>query len=611
MPDVTLPSDSATLVVHGSKTRRALEAFLRREPGGNGLVVLQIDHRIDASSAPAGTVLRTFESYLTEADLERIDSLAAEFASTWYRLRGRDITQLNGISAGACSELDAFFRSVILLKNLECATRALDADGIGRVVLGEGVSVVRWAWEAAARRRNIQVVVLPVDDPPALNWRRPTPSLLALVLRRVGGLLRGAAAAVVPRSTRADAPKFVARAGATVIAVVEGRATCDPWLLELRQAPDLQVERLKPDELRGSVWAKLASLRCFLTYVARRRDLQKNPCFRYGTTDLWDYWQPWVRSQFLDGFPSIHWQGRAFLAWLRRVKPRALVVPWHELSPVAFEAAERLGVVVVALQDSWLPGGHFPAGYRRFVRCHHLMVWGEISASWAVGIQGVRVHSVGHPGAGHGRRASPLPEPGRAEAAHPKKVVLAHQCWGPWSAFHSPLDTNDLWSATAEAARACPDVLFVGKIHPLVDHPNHEWPGRSQEIMDFAAEQRLPNFSVAPLDSSVGETLEQASLLLTYYSLTAVEALLSGVPVAMVNLTAKRDLFPELTQLAGAPAVRTTEELIALVRSLPSGPYTGCDQREDLAPFYEKVFGRPVKVASLISQILAARGSAR
>ena len=179
------------------------------------------------------------------------------------------------------------------------------------------------------------------------------------------------------------------------------------------------------------------------------------------------------------------------------------------------------------------------------------------------------------------------------------------------AAFHSPLDTNDLWLATAAAARACPDVLFVGKIHPLVDDPDHEWPGRSQEIAKFVAEQRLPNFRVAPLDSGVGETLKQTDLVLTYYSLTAVEALIAGVPVAMVNLTSKRDLFPELVQLAGAPVVRTSDELIALVRRLPLRLYTSSYQREDLARFYEKVLGRPVNVAQLISRILSARRGAK
>ena len=129
MPDVTPLSKSSTLVVHGSKTKRALEAFLQREPNGKGLVILQVDQRIDATTAPVGTAFRTFESYLDEVYLEHIDSLAAEFATSWYRHRGRDVTELEGISAGACCELDAFLRAVLLLKNLECATRAFDARG--------------------------------------------------------------------------------------------------------------------------------------------------------------------------------------------------------------------------------------------------------------------------------------------------------------------------------------------------------------------------------------------------------------------------------------------------------------------------------------------------
>ena len=237
------------------------------------------------------------------------------------------------------------------------------------MVVGEGVSVVRWAWEAVARQRNVPATLLPIDEPSSLSWRRPPPSLVDLAVRLFGGILRRAATAVSSHTSCVYPQKFVARTGATVIAVVEGRPTCDPWLLDLRKAPDLQVERLQPSRLRPPAWSKVTSLRFLWTYLARRRRLQHSPCFRHGTINLWDYWQPWVRGQFLEGLPSIHRQGSAFLAWFRTVKPRALVVPWHELNPIAFHAAERFGIVVVALQDSWLPGGHFPAGYRRFVRC--------------------------------------------------------------------------------------------------------------------------------------------------------------------------------------------------------------------------------------------------
>jgi hypothetical protein len=82
-----------------------------------------------------------------------------------------------------------------------------------------------------------------------------------------------------------------------------------------------------------------------------------------------------------------------------------------------------------------------------------------------------------------------------------------------------------------------------------------------------------------PLDSSAETVLQHTDLVVTYYSLTALEAIARRIPVAMVNLTGKRDLFPELTEILGAESIRCFDDFDAIIQRLdrgegPKGPST-------------------------------------
>jgi hypothetical protein len=601
--------------VYGSKTQKAGERLLVQcEASKVAPIVLEIDRRLERHLAPAGTKFCTYESYLTEDDLEAGDETAAEFARRWYKVGAKDTTVLGGISQGAIQEMGVFLKAVLLFKNLECAYRILTTENIEHVYVGEGVSLVRWAWLAMANKHNTAVTLLPLDHPEATAsplteqvalWRH-WPRRLAGAAWRGLRKLKHVALSLIDG---ADETKPRVQTSRITLAIREGRATCATWFDQLRASPGIDLLPFQnkanfPTRLQkwigGLVWFRWV-------WYRYRQSLRAQPVYTYRNVDIWPYWKGEARQRFTDQFPATHYRAQYLLTWIRQNAIRGLVMPWHELNCLDYEVAQAAGTPLIVFQDSWLPGEHFPPGYRRFMRCHHLLVWGEISASWARHLESVAIHIVGNPKAPTlGLRSCKAIYPGK-EQNRPLTVLLTHQCWGPWTAFHSPLDTNDMWDAFAKAARRLPEVHFVGKIHPLVDHPSHEWPGRSDEIRQWVSAQNLPNFRVLPLQSSMQEGLQEADLVVTYYSLTAVEAQTQGIPVAMMNLTSKRDLFPELVKLGGAPAVRALEDLVSLIMAIQNRAYRLDNATVGLEHFWGKVFGTPENVAQTIYHIVEGR----
>ncbi|MBU0701062.1 hypothetical protein KKE26_07210, partial [bacterium] len=185
-----------------------------------------------------------------------------------------------------------------------------------------------------------------------------------------------------------------------------------------------------------------------------------------------------------------------------------------------------------------------------------------------------------------------------------KEVLFTHQCWGPWSAFHSPLDTNDMFSAFAETAKKMLEIRFIIKVHPLVNHPTHEWPGRSKEIMDWVISQNLSNLSVSPLNSSMSEVFPSVDIVVTYYSLTAVEALMQGKLVIMMNLTKKRDLFPELIEYGVALCARKSSELAECITRLLTDGDLVRKMQEARSRFIADVFAPPKNVEDELLAII-------
>lgn len=608
------------LLVYGSKTQEHAKSLLAGwSESGIRPIILEIDARAPRDLLPEGARLCTYETYLKETDLEILDEKAAEFARQWYRDGSRDVTRMDSISQGAVHELEVFYKAVLLFKNLECARRLIEKERIGEVFLGFGVSLERWAWEAMCGVRGIRVNFLSLDvssqsiiseDDQGVQKRV---SSVRKAIAQIPDFSKMAFKEIFYRKKPADRPSIPH--DKMVLAVQEGRSTCQTWLNQLASCPrfalvDLQSRSNDSNDLQlmilklRFVQLMILKLRFGFMWFCEKKRLKKNPVFRYSDIDIWPYWKHRVQSMIVRDFPYTHEHVKSLVNWLRFNSIKAMVIPWHALSRLHFEAAQSCNIPLIVMQDSWIPGEHFPLGYGHFMRCHHLFVWGDISAGWARQLEGVQIHTVGNPQASTLGDTSDF-EPQKAfDKNGPVNVLLAHQCWGPWTCFHSPLDTNDTWEVFAQAARRLPREKFTGKIHPLVNDPNHEWPGRSDEILKWASNLGLENFSVAPIRSSAQDTLEASHLVVTYYSLIAVEAMTQGIPVAMINVTAKRDLFPELVQVYGAPAIRSVDDLVHLVERIRDVGISADSQTSGGQKLMNKIFGAPVSVVDTVLRIV-------
>ena len=66
----------------------------------------------------------------------------------------------------------------------------------------------------------------------------------------------------------------------------------------------------------------------------------------------------------------------------------------------------------------------------------------------------------------------------------------------------------------------------------------------------------------------------------------------------------ERDLFPELMELSGVPAVRSVEEFVALITDIQNGLYKLNDNNMNIGHFLEKGFGTTVDTAQTVRQIV-------
>ncbi len=576
------------LLVYGSKTKNVSDNLLRRlKETRTPITVIEVDQRVDRALSYDGAVFHTFEDYLSERDLEDIDERAAVFSRSWYRVNDKDVTRFDGVSEGAVLELDVFFRALLIYKNLECASRIFSMRTISHIYIGSGVSIVPEAWKLIARHINIEYTILTPDTETEDKIREK--SIFPRIIAHLKVL-------------KPEHNPVVNSDSKIILATKEGRSTCGTWFDSLRKTETICLTPLKPEKSYNTIFRSLVSFFSYNYYIAVHKNaLRSGNAFTYNGLDIWPLWEPDIKTFFRVLFPLSHLESLSLSAWIKKYRVSGLITTWHEHRRAFFEVARANGIPYIVLQDSWLPGEHFPSGYRRFMLCDHLLVWGEISESWSRHIDGVKTHIVGNP---QSITLNLKKKDVRTSAnGRPMTILLTHQCWGPWTAFHSPLDTNDMWASFAETAKEFPDVGFVGKIHPLVDDVGHEGPGRSAEIMEWAASLSQKNFEVLPLKSSMQEALDGSDVVVTYYSLTAIEALAKGIPVVMMNLTKKRDLFPELVDIGGVTAVHSTEDMIRFVDAIKNKSVDESISSASMEKILEKIFARPVDISSIVLDI--------
>jgi hypothetical protein len=586
----------STYIHFSSKSsEHALHVIERHVTIGKSIHVIEIDQRLPVilrSSTFCSTY--TYEHFLDQNELEDIDKQASIIAENWFYIHGKDITLLNKISVGKTVELLFFYELVLILKNALTAIKLFRGNAIEKFYIGNGVSLKPEVWEKAAKATEINFEHLSKNQD-SLNTSRSSGFLntdkLIYFFQKVSSRLRNTFV-FLPAVFFFEKKKVI---------FIKGRATTEGWLQDL-QASDFDLNEIDKNRISPSVMAWLFSKVRFSQRLEKyRQDMTNNSIWEYSGVDLSSIFTAQIENFFTSVFPVNYAAILAFRQYLRLNRAEALVVPWHNLSPVHFLACQGSSIPLFTLQDSWLPGEDFPVGYGRLIRTPYLCTWGKISTSWAKKLpQCGRVIDIGRP------KSSTLWKQDSAldltDQARPFTVLFTHQCWGAWSAFHSPLDTNDFFDTIAEVAKKLPDICFLCKIHPLVDDPLHEGKYRFRDIENQIQGYGLSNLEVISKQVSMNDALAICDSVITYYSLTAVEALVNGKSVIMMNLTQKRDLFPELFSYGVAARATNSEELVDAIDYFQNNELQ--KDREKLSRLLDDIFSEPRNLSVVLKDEL-------
>jgi len=112
------------------------------------------------------------------------------------------------------------------------------------------------------------------------------------------------------------------------------------------------------------------------------------------------------------------------------------------------------------------------------------------------------------------------------------------------------------FDALLATARAMPEVEFVAKLHPR---------------MEAVPLVELPRNVVLEQHTDTARLIKAADVLVTFWSTTAVEAILLGTPLVQLNATALPD-FLDLSTSRGRPIARSASDLERMLREVLAAP---------------------------------------
>lgn len=127
-------------------------------------------------------------------------------------------------------------------------------------------------------------------------------------------------------------------------------------------------------------------------------------------------------------------------------------------------------------------------------------------------------------------------------AAHrPKTVVLALNHAGDWTALINRSDTDILVEHFCDAARGFPELDFVVRPHPTMDHPAHEGRASRRRLEAYVRSLALPNLVVS--DCTFDQDLERGDLFVSEYSQVLIDAIRRGKLAVIANFTGRRSFM--------------------------------------------------------------------
>ncbi|HNX77386.1 MAG TPA: hypothetical protein PLM07_16720 [Candidatus Rifleibacterium sp.] len=139
-----------------------------------------------------------------------------------------------------------------------------------------------------------------------------------------------------------------------------------------------------------------------------------------------------------------------------------------------------------------------------------------------------------------------------------RKVYLLLNHAGDWSALINRSDTDLLIETFARAAAEFSDQKFVIRLHPTMDHVDHEGLNASSRLHAFVAATRLPNLYIS--QKTLEQDLLDADLIISEYSKTIIDAFSQGKIALICNLTKRRSFMKDYEEF-GFPCCESFEQI--------------------------------------------------
>jgi hypothetical protein len=176
----------------------------------------------------------------------------------------------------------------------------------------------------------------------------------------------------------------------------------------------------------------------------------------------------------------------------------------------------------------------------------------------------------------------------RSPEARPiKRVLLALNHAGDWTALINRSDTDVLVQAFCNVARHFPALVFIVRPHPTMAHPAHEGVGSLKRIQDHVKALALSNLFVSSV--SLEEDLETTDVVMSEYSQVLIDAFRAGKLGLIVNLTGRRSFMTDF-EACGFAAVDSERALVEWIHESVSDSGGAAERQACAVECYNAAF---------------------
>ena len=583
------------LLVYGAYTSNAARKILSSL--SESIVILEIDDHVPVELVTSNMSVRTYESYLSEADYDAINRFVLDFMQNSFHIDGDDLTEWHGISLGSAVMVEELLMPTITtIKNAVCAQRVFEQEYPKQIYLGDGLGLPKDVWRVEAERSGIPCVILESDPPVHVDpmWMSPRASQRrqpwkGFLVRYTSGSARMIHATV----------KWL---GKQMIEWLCGYSRRPCILLESNEDTELALRLKEASRVKVKYVSECTPpLLQYLTYrLAERKAKQAfarrwnhmrvsgptAPNFKYQGIDLWQHLSCIFESVFKTTLPACAGMTAVAQRDLHRGKPTLLLSKpeYQKLTIIDSLLAKAQGTLVVSRQREWSMGDCVTSCPP--IAADYILCWGDYNARHheKQGFPREHILKVGNPYFGKfveaiGKVDTPKVRQDLDLNINSKVVLFTDQYFQPFEANMSPLDfVATRLDAISMAARELSDVYFIMKFHPSTGMDEwHERKDALQRRINRLKSARLSNLRLAPLRSDILGLLAVADVVMTYSSTTGIEAMVLNKPVLILDFPGIKSYWPDLDTDEAPFSVNSVEEVVPTLHGL----LTDGEVRED------------------------------